>query len=598
MAFTSFICFLLICYLGQAKGRHDSICPKSFSCGNLTDLSFPFSLFTQPDCGIMPMSGCAAKQHPRIQLVPGGDWYYAIRKTYSYTVQLEDPKLQTTLSRHTCQAFNKSISLPDSPSISFKLLPVNVANFFKCNSTSSNNSNISQKIKDRFDGYYSYNGCDGFNIYSKLDGVADDYTLEDNLTADCSLIILPYYPPPIGYVDNLVNFLSHEFLVEWKLSDDCYECHYGGGQCKTDKNNNFHCYKGASLFTVGLLVLLFCFRNKIVLYKYIRFWDSNAEDHQNIKAFLENYRSYAPKRYKYSDIRRMTSHFKNKLGQGGYGYVYKGSLHNGSHVAVKVLNGLKGSGEEFINEVASISRTSHVNIVSLVGFCFEGRKRALIYEFMANGSLEKFIYEERSESVRQLAWPILYKIALGIARGLEYLHRGCTTRILHFDIKPHNILLDEVFCPKISDFGLAKLCMKKESAVSMLGPRGTIGYIAPEIVCRNLGDGWRKKNVDVGVDCTSEIYFPHWLYRRIELDEELQLIGVMNEEEKECARKMVMVSLWCIQTDPSNRPSMSKVVEMLEGNLGSLQIPPKPYLYSPSRSEVDSSAVEGSVELT
>ncbi|KAM3203844.1 hypothetical protein P3L10_031470 [Capsicum annuum] len=85
---------------------------------------------------------------------------------------------------------------------------------------------------------------------------------------------------------------------------------------------------------------------------------------------------------------------------------------------------------------------------------------------MPNGSLEKFIYEERCENVRQLGWPILYKIALGIARGLEYLHRGCTTRILHFDIKPHNILLDEDFFPKISDFGLAKLCVKKESIVS------------------------------------------------------------------------------------------------------------------------------------
>ncbi|CAN4124851.1 unnamed protein product [Withania somnifera] len=208
---------------------------------------------------------------------------------------------------------------------------------------------------------------------------------------------------------------------------------------------------------------------------------------------------------------------------------------------------------------------------------------------MPNGSLEKFIYEERSDRVRQLGWPVLYKIALGSARGLEYLHRGCNTRILHFDIKPHNILLDEDFCPKISDFGLAKLCIKKESVVSMLGARGTIGYIAPEMVCRNLGGVSHKsdKNVDEGVDRTSEIYFPHWLYQRIELDEELQLVGIMNEEEEECARKMVIASLWCIQTDPSNRPSMSKVVEMLEGNLDSLQIPPKPYLYSPSRTDVD-----------
>ncbi|MCD7454778.1 hypothetical protein HAX54_026072 [Datura stramonium] len=98
-----------------------------------------------------------------------------------------------------------------------------------------------------------------------------------------------------------------------------------------------------------------------------------------------------------------------------------------------------------------------------------------------------------------------------------------------------------------------------------------------------------RKNVDEGLDRTSEIYFPDWLYRRIELDQELQLFGIMNEEEKECARKMVIASLWCIQIAPSNRPSMTKVVEMLEGNLHSLQIPPMPYLFSPSTTEVDSS---------
>ncbi|XWS34988.1 hypothetical protein CRYUN_Cryun21dG0085400 [Craigia yunnanensis] len=138
-----------------------------------------------------------------------------------------------------------------------------------------------------------------------------------------------------------------------------------------------------------------------------------------------------------------------------------------------------------MNEVASISRTSHVNIVTLLGFSFEGHRRALIYEFVPNGSLEKFIFQEKAD--RPLKWETLYQIAVGIARGLEYLHRGCNTRILHFDIKPHNILLDDKFCPKISDFGLAKLCPKKESAISMTGARGTFGYIAPKVYSRNFG---------------------------------------------------------------------------------------------------------------
>lgn len=150
-------------------------------------------------------------------------------------------------------------------------------------------------------------------------------------------------------------------------------------------------------------------------------------------------------------------------------------LEDESLVAVKVLKELKGNGEEFINEVASISRTSHVNIVTLIGFCFEKSKKALVYEFMANGSLEKFIFETNNlTGDYQLNCEMLYQIAVGVGRGLEYLHRGCSTRIFHFDIKPHNILLDENFFPKISDFGLAKICPRNESVVSMMTARGTI----------------------------------------------------------------------------------------------------------------------------
>jgi serine/threonine protein kinase len=221
---------------------------------------------------------------------------------------------------------------------------------------------------------------------------------------------------------------------------------------------------------------------------------------------------------------------------------------------------------------------------------------------MSNGSLDKHIYEENlSKAHPKLGWETLYQIAVGIARGLEYLHRGCNTRILHFDIKPHNILLDENFCPKTSDFGLAKICPGKESIVSMLGARGTAGYIALEVFCRNFGGVSHKsdvysygmlvlemiggrKNFRVGVDNTSEIYFPHWIYRRLEIGEELQLRGADNEVEEQNARKMILASLWCIQTDPSNRPPMSRVVDMLQGSLESLPIPPKPYLSSPPRS--------------
>ncbi|KAF7846785.1 hypothetical protein BT93_L3741 [Corymbia citriodora subsp. variegata] len=321
------------------------------------------------------------------------------------------------------------------------------------------------------------------------------------------------------------------------------------------------------------------------------------------EVIFENGGILATRRYSYADIKRMTNSFKEKLGQGGYGCVYKGKLPDGHLVAVKILSKLKGDGEDFINEVNSMSRTSHINIVTLLGFCFHKTKRALVYEYMPNGSLEKLIYEENYFKLggRHLGWDTLYQISLGIAQGLEYLHQGCNSRILHFDIKPHNILLDENYCPKISDFGLAKICHREESKISLLDTRGTAGFIAPEVFCRNIGGISQKsdvysfgmtvlemvggrKNIMTGAERTSEIYFPHWIHKRLELQEEFGLQNVTTEGDTEKARKMVIVSLWCIQTNPSIRPTMSEVVDMLRGGVDCLQVPPKPYLTSPSRS--------------
>ena len=160
---------------------------------------------------------------------------------------------------------------------------------------------------------------------------------------------------------------------------------------------------------------------------------------------------------------------------------------------------------------------------------------------MPNGSLEKFVYSDNaSQTNPNLEWEKLLQIATGVARGLEYLHRGCNTRILHFDIKPHNILLDEELHPKISDFGLAKLCLNKESNISLLGARGTLGYIAPELLNRKFGVVSSKsdvysygmmilemaggrKNIKVGVSHTSEIYFPDWIYKQLHQKNNLHL---------------------------------------------------------------------------
>ncbi|KAL8257215.1 hypothetical protein R6Q59_029256 [Mikania micrantha] len=400
----------------------------------------------------------------------------------------------------------------------------------------------------------------------------------------------------------LRSALQAGFKLKWMANnDDCDRCVRSNGRCgsKSTSPELFACYEsggGISSSIAGIMFLFFvilCQKKRL----YVPSRGLETENHQ-IEIFIRNHGLLAPRRYKYSEIKKMTNSFQDKLGQGGYGSVYKGQLPDGHLVAVKLLSETTGKGEDFINEVASISRTSHVNIVTLLGFCFEGKKRALLYEFMPNGSLDKFLWHDNSH----LDWSTLFQIAKGIARGLEYLHKGCNTRIVHFDIKPHNILLDEDFIPKISDFGLAKFCKKKESIVSVMGARGTAGYMAPEVFFRSLGGASHKSDVySYGMMVlemtganknnnsnktstntnTSEAYFPDWIYKQLEVGGNL---GDETIEEEELARKMmIMVSLWCIQSNPSDRPSISKVVEMLEGSIESLQVPPRRFESSPTR---------------
>jgi serine/threonine protein kinase len=313
------------------------------------------------------------------------------------------------------------------------------------------------------------------------------------------------------------------------------------------------------------------------------------KNERNIEALISSHGSLAPKRYKYSEATKITSCTNNKLGEGGYGVVFKGRLNDGRLVAVKFLHDSKAKGEEFVNEVMSIGRTSHVNIVSLYGFCLEGSKRALIYEYMANGSLDKHIYSENPKQI--LGWERLYAIAVGIARGLEYLHYCCNTRIVHFDIKPQNILLDHNFCPKIADFGLAKLCHTKESKLSVTGARGTIGFIAPEVHSRAFGVASTKsdvysygmlllemvggrKNMKLMVEKSSQTYFPDWIYDHYAQNDGLLACEVTHEDE-EIARKMILIGLWCIQILPMHRPTMTEVLDMFERGLDELDMPSK-----------------------
>ncbi|KAK6253213.1 hypothetical protein QUC31_014933 [Theobroma cacao] len=292
------------------------------------------------------------------------------------------------------------------------------------------------------------------------------------------------------------------------------------------------------------------------------------------------------KRFSLRELQVATDNFSNKsiLGRGGFGKVYKGRLADGSLVAVKRLKEERTQGGElqFQTEVEMISMAVHRNLLRLRGFCMTPTERLLVYPYMVNGSVASCL-RERLESQAPLDWAIRKRIALGAARGLSYLHDHCDPKIIHRDVKAANILLDEEFEAVVGDFGLAKLMDYKDTHVTT-AVRGTIGHIAPEY----LSTGKSSEKTDVfgyGVMLLElitgqrafdlarlanddDVMLLDWVKgllkdRRLETLVDADLQGNYIDEEVE---QLIQVALLCTQGSPMERPKMSEVVRMLEGD--------------------------------
>ncbi|WJZ84096.1 hypothetical protein VitviT2T_003720 [Vitis vinifera] len=258
-------------------------------------------------------------------------------------------------------------------------------------------------------------------------------------------------------------------------------------------------------------------------------------------------------------------------------------------VAVKKLHKVIQEGEkEFKTEVTVISQTHHRNFVGLLGYCNEGEHLHLVYEFMSNGSLANLLF-----GIFRPEWSQRVQIAFEIARGLMYLHEECCTQIIHCDIKPQNIFLDDHFTPRISDFGLAKLLLADQARTTRTGIRGTIGYFAPEwfrkesitakvdvysdggmlleIICSKSSVVFadNEEEEDVLMDWAYECYMEGKLEEMVDDDEEAR-------KDTKRVERMVKVAFWCIQEDPGLRPTMRKVTQMLDG-LVKVPVPPRPF---------------------
>ncbi|KAF8050072.1 hypothetical protein N665_2051s0007 [Sinapis alba] len=596
------------------------LCSQPFSCGNQSGLRYPFWTSGREDCG-----------HPDFKVNCSGGFAEII--IFSVKFRILEANYDSRIIRLARSDFIGGLCPKDLFNATFdeRVLPLApntefLTIYHDCNRRFP--QYVSSYVGDLTCGDDDGNGDDDDRVnyyvtrnFSSPLLVGIRSQLED-FGSSCKSVSIPASGPWLYTLqnnrtrDNLQKALAEGFQLG--PNQECSSCLASKGACGFNQNSDgFVCYKleeaNKGLSTGAIAgsaagVILFLFLVLALFLQLIR--------KRNKKAFISQpkLKALIPlKQYSYAQVKTIPKSFTEVVGRGGFGTVYKGTLSDGRKVAVKVLKDSKGySGEDFINEVASMSQTFHINILTLLGFCYEGSKRAILYEFLENGSLDKLISSKRPSI---MDCRDLYGIALGVARGLEYLHHGCRTRIIHFDIKPHNVLLDDNLCPKVSDFGLAKLCEKKESMLSLLDTRGTIGYIAPEVFSRMYGRvshksdvysygmlvlemiGARNKDKDQEVGCSkSSMYFPEWIYKDLEIRGSGRLIenGVSSEEE-EMVRKMTLVGLWCIQSSPSDRPSMNRVVEMMEGSVDALEVPPRPVFQIPAEPLQESSTLSENI---
>ncbi|CAJ2673031.1 unnamed protein product [Trifolium pratense] len=315
--------------------------------------------------------------------------------------------------------------------------------------------------------------------------------------------------------------------------------------------------------------------------------------------------SMAPKKYKLKELMIATSDFsrRNKLGEGGFGTVYKGILENNKEIAVKRVSKNSRQGkQEFMAEVTTIGSLHHKNLVKLIGWCYESKELLLVYEFMPKGSLDKYLFNQSSELESQyskvLDWKTRNSVIRDVAQALDYLHNGCERRVLHRDIKASNIMLDLDYVAKLGDFGLARTVQKRnETHHSTKEIAGTPGYMAPEtfligratvetdvyafgVLVLEVVCGRRPGNVFAQDDYKNSIVYQVWeLYGKGEIVsvvdkriscEEKEVERVKWEEEIEI---VLVLGLACCHPNPNERPSMKSVLMVLNGEASPPIIP-------------------------
>ncbi|XAR65589.1 Non-specific serine/threonine protein kinase [Bertholletia excelsa] len=308
--------------------------------------------------------------------------------------------------------------------------------------------------------------------------------------------------------------------------------------------------------------------------------------------------------YDLGTVQLATNNFsnKNRIGEGGFGPVYKGRLPNGQMIAVKRLSqGSRQGSVEFKNEVMLVAKLQHRNLVRLLGFCLERKEKILIYEFVPNKSLDYLLFADPQKR-EQLDWPRRYKIIEGIARGMLYLHEDSKLKIIHRDLKASNVLLDGEMNAKISDFGMARIFGEDQSQANTSHVVGTFGYMSPEYVMH--GKFSMKSDVySFGIlileiisgqknstfQSNDDENLLSYAWRLWNEGKPLEFIDPSIQET--CSKREVniciQIGLLCVQEDSEERPSMATVVVMLNSYSSTMRVPQKPTFFAQKKRELN-----------
>ncbi|CAK9236041.1 unnamed protein product [Sphagnum troendelagicum] len=337
--------------------------------------------------------------------------------------------------------------------------------------------------------------------------------------------------------------------------------------------------------TVPVTVVTFL----IAMVVFFLYWSARKEKYSLLLQIQEEFakQDVQPTLYAYHDIKIATQDFHPdmKIGQGSFGVVYKGILQGGGEIAVKrLLTNSQQSIDEFLNEVVLITNMKHKNLVKLKGCCLMGggdtNKRLLVYEFVDNNNLAEIIFENKGG--HNVDWPMRKNICLGVARGLAYLHEEVQPCIIHRDIKAPNILLDKHFNAKIADFGLARLFPDTGTHISTFHIAGTMGYVAPEYASRGqlsekvdvfsfgvlvLEIVSGRKNIEPNLN-EDQAYLLEWVWKLYEEAKLLEIVDpkVSTHNHEKDITHVINIGLLCVQTTASKRPSMARIVAMLQGD--------------------------------